>query len=61
MTKEDVISFLGSGQKLAELIGVTHGAISQWPSNLSRAKKDQILGAMRRKGIAHPEEWLKAN
>ena len=46
MTKSEAIDIFGGAKKdLAEGVGVTASAISQWPDELDQARIDQVIGA----------------
>ena len=46
ITKSQAILIFGSVNELAAKIGVTPGAISQWPEQLGRSHKNQVFGAI---------------
>lgn len=52
MTKSEAIKEFGGVVELAKSLGITPQAVSQWPEELSKAKKDRILLAkLRRTGL----------
>lgn len=55
LTKQQAISFFGDGVRLAEALGLTKGAISQWPEQLDQSKTDRVIGALLRLGKPIPE------
>lgn len=54
MTKTQVLEFFGSSVATARVLEITHSAVCQWPEELTRAKADQIRGAMVRLGYYIP-------
>ena len=51
MTKTDAIALFGGRQQdLAEALGVTSSAISQWPDMLTPSHEDRVIGAAVRLG-----------
>ena len=61
MTKQEAIRLFGSQTKLANALGVTTQAISQWPAVLTVAQEDRVTGAaVRMEVFAAPTETGKA-
>ncbi|MEG6526274.1 Cro/CI family transcriptional regulator [Bordetella bronchiseptica] len=56
MTKQEAIRAFGSGAALARALGLTRGAISQWPDVLDQRRADTVSGAALRLGKAIPCE-----
>lgn len=56
MTKSDAIKIFGKAARLAEAIGVTPSAVSQWGEELSQQQADRILGAAVRVGQITPHD-----
>lgn len=56
MKKSDAIKLFKRAYKLAEAVGVTPGAVSQWPEELPQQKVDMIVGAAVRLGKIKPED-----
>lgn len=50
MTKQEAIQAFGSGAALARALGLTRGAISQWPPQLDQTRADRVSGAALRLG-----------
>lgn len=51
MKKQHAIALFGGQSKLAEALGITSQAISQWREELSTAQADRVTGAAVRLGI----------
>lgn len=47
--------FGGKAQDLAAALGITPGAVSQWPEQLDQRRADQVRGAAMRLGVWPPE------
>lgn len=62
LTKQQAIELFGGKQKLvAEAIGVTPSAVSQWPDGeLDQATSDRCIGAAYRLGKLQPPEGRAA-
>jgi len=60
MKKQDAIKLFGTRLEDlgAALGGRGKSAISQWPEILDEDKKNMVIGAAVRKGIAIPKEFL---
>ena len=59
MKKSEAIDIFGGTQKqLAEYLGLTPSAISQWPDELDQATSDRLLGAALRFGLKVPVHLL---
>lgn len=61
MHKREVIEHFGNVQKVADLLGVTHAAVSKWPEKLSDKVFDRVIGAAVRKGVDIPDAWRNGN
>ncbi|RSE84339.1 Cro/CI family transcriptional regulator [Achromobacter denitrificans] len=59
MTKQEAIRAFGSGAALARALGLTRGAISQWPMQLDQTRADRVSGAALRLGKRLPSECTK--
>ncbi len=60
MKKEIVISHFGSVQKVADILEVSHAAVSKWPDELTNAIFHRVMGAALDKGIRVPIEWISS-
>jgi UTP--glucose-1-phosphate uridylyltransferase len=57
MRKSDAIALFGrTHQDLADAVGVTRSAISQWPDELTREQADRVIGAAVRLGRWPPAQ-----
>jgi hypothetical protein len=45
MTKTEAINLFSSQKMLADALGITSAAISQWPENLTIKQTDWVFGA----------------
>jgi hypothetical protein len=52
--------FEGNAAEVARVLEITRIAVNKWPDVLSRGISDRIIGAMTRKGLKVPKEWLRA-
>lgn len=55
MTKTQARKIFGTQAKMAAALGITSGAISQWPEELDQRSVDCIVGAALRIGIPHSQ------
>lgn len=63
MTKTEAIAIFRTGKLLADALGITRSAVSQWPEELPPRLADEIIGAALRCRLVTPEraaEWLAA-
>lgn len=63
MTKTQAIAIFRTGKLLADALGITRSAVSQWPEELPPRLADEIIGAALRCRLVTPEraaEWLAA-
>jgi transcriptional regulator with XRE-family HTH domain len=54
MKKTDAVRLFGKVKDLAEALGVTSSAVSQWPEQLPVRLADQVRGAAARLGRSMP-------
>ena len=59
MSKKKAIALFETPKALAEALGITPQAISQWPDTLSQRLTDEIIGAALRTGRITPKQALK--
>lgn len=45
MKKSDAIKIFGNQSKLAQALGLSKSAVSQWPENLTHYYSDRVIGA----------------
>ena len=50
-TKTQAAALFGTYTKLADTLGVTKGAISQWPEKLTVRQQNEVMGAAVRAGV----------
>jgi transcriptional regulator with XRE-family HTH domain len=55
MTKSQARKLFGSQTAMAQAMGITSGAISQWPEMLDQRTVDELVGAALRVGIPHQQ------
>lgn len=63
MTKTQAVGLFRTRRALADAMGITPSAISQWPEELPTRLADEIVGAALRCRLLTPEraaEWLGA-
>lgn len=58
LTKQQAIAMFGDGVRLAEALGVTKGAISQWPEELDQKRTAMVIGAAVQLGKPVPEGFI---
>lgn len=51
LTKSQALEVFGSVNAMADAIGVTPGAISQWPDDLSIRQQNEVVGAIFRHNL----------
>ena len=60
-SKAEAVRLFGSQAKLARAVGVTRGAVWQWPEELPRRLSDQVLGAAVRHGLFTGNDLMPTN
>jgi threonine aldolase len=58
LTKQQAVAMFGDGVRLAEALGVTKGAISQWPECLDQKRTAMVIGAAVLMGKPVPPGFL---
>jgi hypothetical protein len=57
MTKRDAILLFGTTHReMADALGITRAAITQWPDELTREQADRVVGAAVRLGRWKPRD-----
>ncbi|HDR9199639.1 TPA: hypothetical protein QDB48_000926 [Burkholderia vietnamiensis] len=52
LTKQQAIAIFGTGAALARALGLTKGAIPQWPDELDTQRTAAVIGAAVQRGFA---------
>lgn len=60
LTKRQAIAIFDSGAALGRALGITKGAISQWPEVLDRRQTAMVIGAAMQLGKSVPPEFIAA-
>lgn len=60
LTKHQALAIFGSGAALARALGITRGAVSQWPDDLDQQRTAMVIGAAVQSGRAVPEGFIAA-
>ncbi|CAM2143733.1 transcriptional repressor of cell division inhibition gene dicB [Pararobbsia alpina] len=58
LTKQQAITIFGTGTALARALGITKGAISQWPDALDQKQTAMVIGAAVQAGRPVPEGFI---
>lgn len=56
MTKTEAFQIFKSYTAMAQALGVTKSAVSQWPEDLDQAQTDRVIGAALRLGLISPHD-----
>ena len=59
MKKQDIKKLWNTYAEAARSIGITKGAITNWPEVLSPIQRDRVIAAALREGKPIPSHWLK--
>lgn len=60
MTKQEAADLFGGAHAdLARALDMTRGGISQWPSELTDAQRDRVIGAAIRLGRPVPDRFMR--
>lgn len=60
LTKQQAIAIFGDGVRLADALGLTKGAISQWPDDLDQKRTAMVIGAAVQLGKDVPPGFIAA-
>ncbi|WP_124083793.1 Cro/CI family transcriptional regulator [Burkholderia gladioli] len=58
LTKQQATAIFGSGAALARALGITRGAVSQWPDKLDQQRTAMVIGAAVQSGLALPPGFI---
>ncbi|SDV49230.1 Cro/CI family transcriptional regulator [Chitinasiproducens palmae] len=59
LTKQQAIAIFGTGAELGRALGITKGAISQWPEELDQKQTAMVIGAAVQSGRAVPRGFIR--
>lgn len=59
MRKHDIKKLWKTYAEAARAIGITKGAITNWPEELSPIQQDRVIAAALREGKQIPAHWLE--
>ena len=58
MNKQTAIQIFKTQSAIADALGITRSAVSQWPEELDQRTTDELIGAAMRIGIKIPDEFV---
>ncbi|PVX84327.1 Cro/CI family transcriptional regulator [Paraburkholderia unamae] len=58
LTKQQAADIFGSGAALARALGITKGAVSQWPEQLDQQRTAMVIGAAVQAGKPVPAGFI---
>ncbi|KVU10683.1 hypothetical protein WK62_05310 [Burkholderia ubonensis] len=58
LTKHQAVAIFGTAKALAEALGLTKGAISQWPDSLDTQRTAAVIGAAVQRGKPIPDGFV---
>lgn len=61
LSKQQAIAIFGNGAALARALGITKGAISQWPDELGTQRTAMVIGAAVQAGKPLPPGVVPAS
>lgn len=61
LTKRQAIAIFDTGAALGRALGITKGAISQWPEMLDQRQTAMVIGAAVQLGKTVPSEFIGAS
>lgn len=59
LTKQQATAIFGSGAALARALGITKGAVSQWPDELDQQRTAAVIGAAVQNGKPIPDGFIQ--
>ncbi|VVE82892.1 Cro/CI family transcriptional regulator [Pandoraea sputorum] len=61
LTKQQATAIFGSGAALARALGITKGAVSQWPEELDQQRTAAVIGAAVQNGKPVPDGFIHSD
>lgn len=61
LTKQQAVAMFKNGAALGRALGITKGAISQWPDQLDQKQTAMVIGAAVQLGLPIPEGFIAAS
>lgn len=58
LTKQQAVAIFGSGAAIGRALGISKGAVSQWPENLDQKQTAMVIGAAVQLGKAVPDGFI---
>jgi hypothetical protein len=58
LTKQQAVAMFKNGAALGRALGITKGAISQWPDQLDQKQTAMVIGAAVQLGLAVPDGFI---
>lgn len=58
LTKQQAVSMFGSGAALGRALGISKGAVSQWPDQLDQKQTAMVIGAAVQIGKPVPDGFI---
>lgn len=58
LTKPQAVAIFGTATALADALGLTKGAISQWPEALDTQRTAAVIGAAVQRGLPIPDGFV---
>jgi DNA-binding transcriptional regulator YdaS (Cro superfamily) len=60
LTKQQAVAIFDTQKALAEALGLTKGAVSQWPDELDVQRTAAVIGAAVQRGLPVPDGFICA-